>query len=265
MTAMFNAEWWRLIPLALLLLLPLGVRTVSGVVGHLAESRCQDCHLSDQVTPEQARMLVYSQEKMCAPCHAKTNVVSHPSGFVPNRILPAQFPVDWKGELTCGSCHVVHGSGTGLLRSPKRGAEFCLECHDKAFFERMADRGKSVVESGHLKATATDPARVELDGYSLQCMSCHEEQNGTAPQLVNMDPNGILLHRGSTMTHPVGRSYTSSIRVGGYRPAGGLPAAIVLPDGKVGCVSCHLGYGKQHGALTVDNQQSGLCYACHDL
>lgn len=220
--------------------------------------------MSERVAPESANMLVASQEKLCARCHPKAIELSHPSGFLPKRILPSTFPVDWKGELTCGSCHLVHGAGPGLMRSELRGGPFCRECHDEAFFERMPDRGASMVASGHLDAR-NDQMMVDLDSYSLQCMSCHDDKSGNAPNRIGLENSGIMRHLGTSLSHPIGRVYDKSISFGGYRPRSMLPAVVLLPDGKIGCVSCHEGYSKKHGGLTVDNKGSALCLTCHDL
>ncbi|MBF0153177.1 MAG: cytochrome c3 family protein [Magnetococcales bacterium] len=250
------------------LLLALLVWTRLGGTGgtHLSDSRCQDCHLTDQVIPERARMLVVSQEKLCAGCHPKAVQLSHPSGILPGRILPATFPLDWKGELTCSSCHVIHGSGSKLMRSASKGGAFCRECHNDAFFEQMSDRGSSMSGVGHLNARSDSSAvTVELDAYSTQCMTCHDDKGGSAPNRVDLNRGGVLRHFGSSLSHPVGRSYENAMKFGGYHPVSRLPASVPLPNGKVGCVSCHEGYSKKHGGLTVNNKGSALCLTCHDM
>ncbi|MBF0629145.1 MAG: cytochrome c3 family protein [Magnetococcales bacterium] len=251
----------------LLLLTPLLMSRSSGALNpHLGSSLCPECHLTDQVSPDQARMLVTSQEKLCLKCHPKSTQASHPSGFMPLKTPPTPFPLDWKGELTCSSCHLIHGSVPGLLRSADRGAAFCHNCHAPSFFERMPDHGSSLVLSGHLAASRDDHPGVELDPFSLQCLSCHDEKNGNAPQRVGMRLDGLLRHGGSSgLSHPVGRPYDKATSFGGYHPQSRLPTAVALPDGKVGCISCHQGYTKNHGRLTVDNQGSALCLSCHDL
>ena len=49
------------------------------------------------------------------------------------------------------------------------------------------------------------------------------------------------------------------------RPSNMLPDAIALPDGKVGCVSCHNLYAQEEKLLAVTIQASELCFACHDV
>lgn len=40
---------------------------------------------------------------------------------------------------------------------------------------------------------------------------------------------------------------------------------LLLPDGKVSCVSCHQGYRKEHGKLVVTKEKSALCFECRNL
>jgi predicted CXXCH cytochrome family protein len=50
-----------------------------------------------------------------------------------------------------------------------------------------------------------------------------------------------------------------------YRAAALLPREVFLPDGKVGCVSCHAGYSREHGRLVLTLDKSRLCMSCHAL
>ena len=121
-----------------------------GGKAHLANSNCNNCHLSGkEVTPAQAHKLVASQEVLCGTCHPDARKVSHPSGFAPNKQPPPEYPLDWKHDLTCSTCHQIHGSTHGLLRGEKRGKDLCLSCHDTAFFSGMKDSGISLQQSGH--------------------------------------------------------------------------------------------------------------------
>lgn len=234
--------------------------------GHLSNSQCQDCHVAQNVGKENAAFLVASQEKLCASCHANAVRLSHPSGISPQRTLPSDFPLDWKGTLTCSSCHTIHAHEaaheTRFMRSPLRGADFCHACHDQNFFVKMADGGVSMTGSGHLDARKTTSG-LPLDPFTLQCLGCHDDQGGDLQVGVSMA--GVVSHSGSSVNHPIGVNYERASRGGGYRPAARLPPEILLPDGNVGCVSCHAGYSTRHGKLLIPNDGSGLCLVCHDL
>lgn len=234
----------------------------SAVHQHLGNSRCASCHLAGQnVKAENAAKLTASQETLCAKCHPKAIQVSHPSGFTPRSKTSAAYPLDWKGDMTCSTCHDIHSSEQGLIRGTQRGKSFCLSCHDAHFFEKMRDGGISTL-AGHLGNGRYDVSL--LDAYSVDCMGCHEN-NGNTRIATSVDRNGIARHADNSSTHPIGANYTNAAKFGGYRPVQLISKKILFPDGKLSCVSCHDGFAKEHGKLVVSKINSALCYECHDL
>jgi predicted CXXCH cytochrome family protein len=230
---------------------------------HPAVMPCEGCHLAGKaVKPEQAHMLVASQEKLCGSCHQTANQVSHPSGLTPRSKTHADYPLDWKGDLTCSTCHEVHGKNQGLMRGERRGRTLCLSCHDDKFFVRMRDHGASMMETGHLDARSSAPGE-KLDAYSRQCMECHGEKgDDSAPTVVR---NMVIRHGVASLNHPIGANYANAVKFGGYRPESKISKKIMLVGGLVSCVSCHEGYSKTHGKLVVPGGSSALCFECHDL
>ena len=230
---------------------------------HLQKEECSNCHLGGRNgAAQQPGMLLGSQESLCGKCHPAAVRVSHPSGFQP-KVRPAEgYPLDWKGDLTCSTCHEVHGNRPGLMRGTKMGRELCIACHDTAFFRKMRDGGASLM-AGHLSRGVQEGAPT-LDVYSRQCMECHG-LNAEARISTNIDRNGIARHAGSRVNHPVGANYQKAVEYGGYRPRRMVEKKLVLPDGMVSCVSCHHAYQKDHGKLVVPVAGSRLCYECHDL
>ena len=230
---------------------------------HLAESDCAECHLAGaRTTPQNARQLVAGETVLCGRCHAAALKVSHPSDITPVMEVPPEFPLDWKGDLVCSSCHQIHDDQLALIRGGRLGRDLCLACHEQAFFDQMPDHGASLTGRGHLAARkATQP--VPLDDFSLQCMECHNDKSGALG--VDVDPGGILRHADNAMNHPIGRSYEEAMRFGGYRPPAMLREGILLPQGKLSCVSCHRGYSGEHGRLVMSNEGSALCLECHDI
>lgn len=230
---------------------------------HPAAMACGSCHLAgNTVVAENAAMLVANQETLCGRCHPKAVQVSHPTGFAPNAKLPASFPLDWKGDLTCSTCHEVHSNSPGRIRGLKRGRDLCLSCHEQKFFDAMRDQGSSMLLSGHLNLGA-DLRTANLDTYTLQCMGCHGtygDVNGT-----RIDRNMVLRHGGGAVSHPIGQRYAESASFGAYRPEALVSKKVLLPEGKLSCVSCHQGYTKEHGKLVMPNAGSKLCFECHDL
>lgn len=228
---------------------------------HPSGSDCGACHvLGRDVDREQASKLLASQEMLCIRCHERAVEVSHPSGFAPRRTLPAEYPLDWKGDLTCSTCHVTHGREPGLMRGKKRAKEFCLACHDRAFFRNMKDAGTSLVISGHLDIGR---GTIDIDRHSLHCLGCHAGSH-SGGGAVSVGRNGILRHSSGSAPHPIGRSYRDASRKGGFHPEHQLAQKnIILSDGKISCVSCHEAYKKDHGRLVATLDRSALCLSCH--
>lgn len=252
--------------LALWVLLGLGATWLMAAPGegfHQGAMACEACHLAGKaVTREKAHLLVASQEKLCGNCHQATAKVSHPSGFMPRFKLPADYPLDWKGDLTCSTCHDVHGKTPGIMRGERRGRALCLSCHDGSFFVRMRDRGASLLDSGHLDASSAS-ASASLDPYSIQCMECHGG-NGDS-RAPTIDRNKVVRHGTSSLNHPIGGNYVAAAKFGGYRPSSMISKNIMLPGGLVSCVSCHEGFSANHGRIVRPESGSGLCNECHNL
>lgn len=229
------------------------------------EEACASCHLAgEETTLANASLLHGSLEQLCVSCHGGAAEASHPSGLRPSMQVPAVYPLDWKGDLTCSSCHSVHASVHGQLRVDLRGEAFCTQCHDSQFFERMADRGGSLMLSGHIDANTAPGAQLS-DTYSIQCMSCHDDKSEAADGRVSIDSANVVRHNSGKMNHPVGVDYVKASAFGGYRPIAQLAAQIILPGGQISCISCHQGYSAQHGEVVVPQQGSNLCFQCHDL
>ncbi|MCF6280995.1 MAG: cytochrome c3 family protein [Candidatus Polarisedimenticolaceae bacterium] len=235
---------------------------------HPVDSTCADCHLAgDATTVENAYELIGGQAALCGGCHEDALAVAHPSDFSPGRPMPEEYPVDWKGDVTCSTCHEVHGSTPGLIRGEKRGRELCLSCHELSFFTQMADTGLSIQQVGHLKISS-EALLVPVDDYSMHCLSCHSD--GAGGFLVDVDMSGNVRHNGSArVAHPIGVDYNLAMARGierrsQFHPPAALNSKILLPNGMVSCVSCHEGYSDKHGQLVMSNAGSKLCLECHD-
>ncbi len=258
---------------ALLLLLVIGVvqfdnQVADAVDVHPVGSECADCHLAgDETTLENAYELIGDQGALCRGCHENALAVAHPSDFSPGRSLPKGYPVDWKGDVTCSTCHLVHSSKRGLIRGDKYGKELCLSCHDISFFSQMADTGLSIQQVGHLK-TSKEALTVPVDDFSMHCLSCHSD--GAGGYLVEVDMSGNVRHNGSNrVAHPIGVEYGVAMERGmdrgsTFRSPAALNKKILLPNGMISCVSCHEGYSERHGALVMSNGGSRLCLECHN-
>jgi len=211
------------------------------------DAACADCHGA----ADGGGGLIATQETLCGSCHRGGVEASHPSGFVPARNLPAAFPLDDAGRMTCSTCHDFHGKRPALLRATHRD-NLCLGCHDKQFFAAMADGGLSLLGFGHL-AAGPFPAGGGLDPYSTRCVDCHADEAPAA----GVTPASL------GAVHPLALDYHTAAAFGGYRDPNLLAEGILLPGGNVGCVSCHLPYDREHGRQP--RTRAGLCAECHEL
>lgn len=229
---------------------------------------CAGCHLEagSETGPGPLRA---PQEQLCAACHQGVAEASHPVGFVPGRPLPAAFPLDASGRMSCGTCHDPHSPGETRAERRGPGQDLCLACHERAFFAAMADQGHSLFRSGHLAALAPGsrfPAAgpgPTIDRYTETCLRCHE--NRFTPPGARFARASYGAGNGTGMgNHPVGVAYASQRNsLVALRPRALLPDQVVLPEGRVSCLSCHRAYAGDHGALVT--AERGVCLNCHDM
>ena len=94
-----------------------------------------------------------SENKMCSTCHGDENT-SHIVGVTADFIVPADLPLNAKKQVTCLTCHYVHGNlksekpvasssfmdhlfnrgrldKSFLLRRNNANGDLCLACHSK--------------------------------------------------------------------------------------------------------------------------------------
>jgi len=104
-----------------------------------------------------------------------------------------------------------------------------------------------------------------LDPISKECVACHD--GVIAREARHRISSGYQQRAMSIDTilgaHPVGMDYDQYRSNKQYVSTEIFPAAMVLMDGKVTCVTCHNLLGKNKKYLVVDNDKSGLCFSCH--
>jgi len=198
-----------------------------------------------------------AQERTCTTCHTGVVEASHPTGFIPRRPLPPQFLLNERGEMTCSTCHAIENAGEIRMQAGQSNQEFCESCHSASFFSRMRDSGDSILLSGHISVDRTEAPSGIPDRYSKQCMTCHMD-NATIAGTRSASIGFISI--GGSTNHSIGSSYSNFSMRRGYQPEASLAAEILLPEGKVSCLSCHKAYTQKHGEITVTRD---LCMQCH--
>lgn len=204
-------------------------------------------------------------------------IANHPVGVVPSNAVsvPADWPLDADGTLTCLTCHsklpAKRGARNPQLRgaggSGEDGVEFCATCHQPSDNHHAAGMHWTAVRVAHVRPPdyrRETPAN-GLDAESRRCLGCHDGVSASeSTNPTDTSPRGRWDMR---RNHPVGVDYPEPGpgRSGAsVRPSQLLPQRVRLPEGKVSCVSCHDLYGTEHRRLSVPIEESELCLACHD-
>ncbi|HUU83466.1 MAG TPA: cytochrome c3 family protein [Phycisphaerae bacterium] len=205
---------------------------------------------------------------------------NHPVHVVPSKEIriPAGWPLDTDGTITCITCHErlpsLGGGSSAFLRdvggAAPDPARFCTKCHTPGDRPSAGRMHWMAVRRAHVMpaSSASGGQRGPLDAASRSCLTCHD--GVTAVESVN--PTGgsrrgrSLADRGRN--HPVGMAYPSHrsrSRDSAFRPAALLPKEVELPNGRVSCISCHNLYGQDRARLAVPIEQSKLCFTCHQM
>lgn len=101
-----------------------------------------------------------------------------------------------------------------------------------------------------------------IDACSLVCLSCHDGINAPETRIKTVGewdtPYDFDKH-----CHPLGVIYDSAgTGKTALKPVALLPPEIILPEGKVGCESCHNLHSSNPYFLNF-NRADGLCLRCH--
>jgi predicted CXXCH cytochrome family protein len=139
--------------------------------------------------------------------------------------------------------------------------------------------GAEVTQPLNAKPRTADPHSEVLRGPSgvldsHSCLGCHD--GSVASNMLNKVcnissrfsdrwSNDSLSQR---FSHPIGVDYqvARQLRPGArLKDIALLPSVIKLENGATGCLSCHDPASPRPYRLVMDNAESRLCFACHDL
>lgn len=205
---------------------------------------------------------------------------NHPVGVIPSTAVtvPSSWPVDNRGAITCLTCHAdiptsreVSGPQLRDFEShAPQAADFCARCHGETDQGSARSVHWRTLGVAHLPSDRTDPrdGGGVLDTRTRQCLSCHD--GVSAPESTNTTPWARSLGNmgDKRRNHPIGVQYRDLGRpkdLSPLRPASLLPREVALPNGKVGCLSCHNLFAGGEYLLTVPTKGSELCLTCHDM
>jgi len=236
---------------------------------HDFSGRCLDCHIKMPVPGGKRPTLKKDVTVLCEKCHEEQDGLSHPVDVRPVMQVPDYLPLDWRGMVTCVTCHSVHepGFGPSHIRTSAGGQGFCVLCHS-GLDEKMHSVFGAGAHMGGVVKVAYAPdnhGEVRLDEMSIRCMSCHDAILGTESTVANVDVFRSLHSNTTGLSHPVGVLYSEAKRKyrGAYREISKLPPQIKFYGGRVGCGTCHSPYSSEHAQLVMSNYGSNLYLTCH--
>ncbi|MGK5084186.1 cytochrome c3 family protein [Bdellovibrionota bacterium FG-1] len=176
---------------------------------------CSQCHQMHSAEPRQLRKTV---SDLCISCHGQARKPkSHPFGFAKldkNEV-----------QVTCLSCHSVHGSEKAAHFSrhkSKDSAGSCLNCHK--------DRILLIEKNEHLKASPQLRQRVQWADDASFCLNCHDP---------HQDKKRVSLICVSCHQDRVKKSHDKRIDQLFAMARLPLPPNIHLSDGWLTCSTCH--------------------------
>ena len=236
---------------------------------HDFAEQCETCHLREPQRVGEELIFNYDIDYVCNYCHEIPETNSHPSLMVPSMPMPAGFPLDWQGRMTCATCHDPHrdnwGVNPALLRGDGvTGRLFCALCHNELQQPGSQHRIAEIVHAKNALTPSREEASSILDRVSLECLNCHD---GAVGKAINYQLAGeeTLTYSGRSMNHPIGMNYRDAAQFNDQlHPVESLSPLITLVDGKVGCASCHNQYSHELTMLVTSNKGSGLCMQCHN-
>lgn len=107
-----------------------------------------------------------------------------------------------------------------------------------------------------------------IDRLSNDCLSCHDGVMAQNFKLrVKNNPGGRVMNLEDIIGgHPVGMEYDNyaSFDSKGYKRDVKHSTGMVFSEGKVGCLTCHNPLNKEKGHLVMSNENSALCFSCHN-
>ncbi|MBI5664844.1 MAG: hypothetical protein HZC49_07130, partial [Nitrospirae bacterium] len=225
---------------------------------------CEACHL------RHGRLAVKSfvereERKLCFICHTK--MASDVEG------MASVHTVLKKGN--CLPCHNAHASENKALQK-KVGNEQCLECHDKAPFERTKrhkplDDGCLTCHAPHGSQYKDNLIKDEVD----LCRSCHKYEEESFRNAHKKYPvekggcSGCHTSHSSSNDKLLRESVHEPLALGQcnacHKPDSDVePLAVIAPDGKL-CYTCHKKEEKAYKTANIHPlTNEGKCLSCHN-
>ncbi len=117
-------------------------------------------------------------------------------------------------------------------------------------------------------ASYKEPGWNSIDTFSVNCLSCHDGQNGAYGEISvrNNPASRKSERRHSAANHPIGMEYAGYAAFNNreFKSSFTLDRNMLLIDGKVGCLTCHNPLNPAKNHLVMSDRRSALCLSCHN-
>ncbi|MCA9493564.1 MAG: hypothetical protein KC621_26715 [Myxococcales bacterium] len=210
----------------------------------------------------------------------------HPVDVVPEGDVPAFFPLDEQGRLTCRTCHSPHGvvdeagdEAAPLVRHASATSPFtrlerdsdalCTACHGTDVHDADPASDRAPTGGGHPSGAALIAA-LQKRGASVDqigrasCLSCHAVHGAASkPLMRSTDEASVCVgchadQRQEGRNHPLGHVPGRDLA---RAAAGGVVR--LSADGGVGCTSCHDLTSPRTSLLRWVGAGKPVCLECH--
>ncbi len=186
-----------------------------------------------------------------------------------------------QGQSIASSKHNLSASGPGTVKATSEN-EVCIFCHTPhnarttgpLWNKRDPGATYTLYSSSTMNAVPGQP-----DGSSIMCLSCHDGTIAlgsvySKPTMISFSGIGGMPVGSSNLgtnladDHPISFEYNATIVAANGQlraPAAITPPVTLDRNNKMQCTSCHDAHDNTNNKfLVTSNQNSALCYSCHD-
>jgi len=212
---------------------------------------------------------------------AGPGIANHPVGVLPSPAvtIPSGWPLAIDGSLACTTCHAAlpsfDGQNSPNLRGSRQSEDgsraFCMNCHHEQTSATRAGMHWLAMSRAHVMPDSDD-GRVSgggsLDRASVTCLECHDGVTAPDAAYETNWNRGTSDVGDRSRNHPIGVPYPHAgarRKEVPLRSVASLPESVRLPEGTVGCLSCHNLYDSSPSRLSVPIEGSRLCLTCHQM
>lgn len=220
-----------------------------GMTGPDGEITCVTCHAVHGTQGQKLLIAPYGREgtgTLCRLCHPEGTENGHPTGITPadGRPLPDRYEQGGSGQITCSTCHAVHGTeketNAVALKTPADGSTECEECHHRPAAPAFSHLDRDL--NGERKARI-ETLGGKLNRTRIACRTCHTPHGGRSAKAL------IEKYEDGAPSGLCGTCHKTQAVTGKTAPGKSQP-----------CAECHEFHGKPPRASSGN---TGPCLTCH--